>query len=84
MARSAAKPSARRRHQDHGATRFFEQTLARYRDLTTQALLDFVPADGPPISTISFLLTLADSAKACELLFVLPLATPWAALSGRP
>lgn len=52
MARPAAKPaakrSARRRHQDRGASRFFEETLARYRNLTTQALLDLIPEDGPP------------------------------------
>ena len=48
MAKSAAKASGRRGHQEHGAAGFFEQTLARYRNLTTQALLDFVPDDGPP------------------------------------
>src|SRR5262249_8125228 len=27
---------------------FFERTLARYRTLTTRALLDFIPRGGPP------------------------------------
>lgn len=48
MAKPAVKASARRRQQAHGGAGFFEQTLARYRNLTTQALLDFVPDDGPP------------------------------------
>ena len=48
MAKPRALASARRRPQARGATGFFEQTLARYRNLTTQALLDFVPDDGPP------------------------------------
>src|SRR5213075_1535383 len=44
----AAKLSARRQHQERSATRFFEQTLARYRNLTTEALLNLIPLDGPP------------------------------------
>jgi geranylgeranyl diphosphate synthase type II len=47
MAHAAAKLSTRRRHREQSATKFFEQTLARYRNLTTRALLDLIPGEGP-------------------------------------
>ena len=47
MGSPRGKRSVRRRRSNHSATRFFEQTLTRYRDLTTQALLDLIPDDGP-------------------------------------
>lgn len=47
MSRPAAKPSARRRPEGHRPTKFFEQTLTRYRNLTTQALMNIIPDGGP-------------------------------------
>jgi geranylgeranyl diphosphate synthase type II len=38
-------PQRRRRRRPEA---FFEQTLARYRRLTSRALLDFIPREGPP------------------------------------
>src|SRR5262245_53764579 len=52
--RMAAQPSGAtadplpRRRQRRRPEAFFEQTLARYRMLTTRALLDFIPRGGPP------------------------------------
>ncbi len=48
MGRAAAKPTARRQDKVERSAMFFEQTLARYRDLTNKALLSFVPKGGPP------------------------------------
>jgi geranylgeranyl diphosphate synthase type II len=48
MAHAAAKLSTPRRHGGQRPTKFFEQTLARYRNLTTRALLDLIPGAGPP------------------------------------
>src|SRR5215510_15473789 len=48
MSRAAAKLSASRRDKVHNANDFFEQTLARYRDLTNNALLSLIPDGGPP------------------------------------
>jgi geranylgeranyl diphosphate synthase type II len=47
MGRPAAKQSTRQRHEDHLATGFFERTLARYQELTTRALLNIIPDEGP-------------------------------------
>jgi geranylgeranyl diphosphate synthase, type II len=44
----AERPPRRHRGRLHGGTRGFEQSLARYRDLTTRALLDLIPEGGPP------------------------------------
>ena len=38
----------RRRRPRSGTSKFFQQTLARYRELTNQALLSLVPKSGPP------------------------------------
>ncbi len=48
MPAATAKRRGRRISRARGATGFFESTLARYRDLTTQALLDLIPQGGPP------------------------------------
>jgi geranylgeranyl diphosphate synthase, type II len=47
MARAAAKLSIHRRSRRSGDTEFFARTLARYRNLTTKALLALIPAAGP-------------------------------------
>lgn len=47
MTSAAAKPSARRNGRQD-TTEFFTHELARYRDLTTKALLALIPAAGPP------------------------------------
>jgi len=44
--RAAARPSPRRQGKASGAN-VFERTLTRYRDLTTRALLTFIPDKGP-------------------------------------
>jgi geranylgeranyl diphosphate synthase type II len=36
-----------RRRDAGGRANYFEQTLSRYRDLTTRALLDLIPTEGP-------------------------------------
>ena len=47
MANAAADPAPRRQRAPR-ANDFFQQQLAAYRDLTQQALLDLIPAEGPP------------------------------------
>ncbi|MFL6210427.1 MAG: polyprenyl synthetase family protein [Pyrinomonadaceae bacterium] len=47
MARAAAKLPTRRRNKRPDDTEFFVRTLARYRNLTTKALLALIPAEGP-------------------------------------
>jgi len=45
--RSATAPGPAR-HDRRPGTLFFKRNLARYRDLTMHALLDLIPAEGPP------------------------------------
>ena len=47
MERAAAKSSTRPQGEHRRASKFFEQTLERYRRVTTRALLNLIPDHGP-------------------------------------
>jgi geranylgeranyl diphosphate synthase type II len=48
MTSVAGNRRVRRRSPRTRTTQFFEQTLASYREVTTRALLDLIPEQGPP------------------------------------